>query len=80
LKNKKQKPLKMKSLISPYESTASDQELWSAFKEGDRLAFSAIYQRHFRKLVSYGLKISADKDLAKDCVQDLFVEPRSQHL
>jgi RNA polymerase sigma factor (sigma-70 family) len=64
----------MKSHTSPYESSESDQELWSAFKEGDRHAFSRIYQRHFRKLVSYGLKISADKDVVKDCIQDLFVE------
>jgi RNA polymerase sigma factor (sigma-70 family) len=64
----------MNSHVSPHESLVSDQELWSAFKAGDRHAFSNIYQRNFRKLVSYGFKISADKDVVKDCIQDLFVE------
>jgi RNA polymerase sigma factor (sigma-70 family) len=64
----------MKPYTSFDDNSVCDQDLWSAFKRGDRTAFSHIYQRHFRKLISYGIKVSGDKDVVKDCIQDLFVE------
>ncbi|BDD07280.1 RNA polymerase sigma factor [Aureibacter tunicatorum] len=52
----------------------SDKALWLNFKRGDRGAFQSIYNTHRKPLVCYGLSIVSDKDLAVDCVQDLFVE------
>ncbi|HUH46510.1 MAG TPA: sigma-70 family RNA polymerase sigma factor [Arenibacter sp.] len=52
----------------------SDFELWQQFKEGNEAAFAHIYSANAQRLYSYGLKLVNDKDLIKDCIQDLFVE------
>src|ERR1700685_3446958 len=52
----------------------AEQLRWSQFKEGDRDAFSAIYQQHICQLITYGLKLCPDEDLLKDQIQELFVE------
>lgn len=64
----------MKDFSSTFNDSVCDQDLWSAFKKGDQRAFEYIYQGHFVALVKYGFKITSDKNLIKDCIQDLFVE------
>lgn len=61
---------------SPIDAKAaiSDFELWQQFKEGNEAAFANIYSANAQRLYSYGLKLVNDKDLVKDCIQDLFVE------
>lgn len=58
---------------TPSLSPDSDQQLWYEFRAGNREALAAIYQQHFFKLYNYGMKISRDEDLVKDCIQDLFI-------
>jgi RNA polymerase sigma factor (sigma-70 family) len=45
-----------------------------AFKSGDATAFSHLYQTYSAGLYNYGAKFSLDKDLIKDCIQELFVQ------
>jgi len=52
----------------------NDSTLWKSFKYGDRDSFSAIYQKYSHILLLYGLKITDDKELVMDCIQDLFIE------
>lgn len=47
---------------------------WSAFKAGDKEAFSRIYHHHVEGLLKYGYKIHHNRPLVEDCVQDLFIE------
>ncbi|HEU5147408.1 MAG TPA: sigma-70 family RNA polymerase sigma factor [Chryseosolibacter sp.] len=47
---------------------------WQAFKRGSREAFEAIYRENIRDLLIYGYKVTSDKRLIEDSVQDLFVE------
>ncbi|HYG39499.1 MAG TPA: sigma-70 family RNA polymerase sigma factor [Cytophagales bacterium] len=58
----------MSTLNSEYD------KLWSAFKNGDKSAFALIYQQHVNALLNYGNKITADRTLIEDSIQDLFVE------
>ncbi len=55
-------------------STLEDQWLWNAFKEGDRQAFSTLYTAYVNKLYAYGLKITPNRELVRDAIQDLFIE------
>jgi len=64
----------MKDFSSAHKDPVSDHDLWFAFKQGDQTAFAYIYERHFIPLISYGFKITNDKNVIKDCIQDLFVE------
>jgi len=50
------------------------QLLWLKFKDGDRDSFGEIYHEFADKLFSYGSKIASDRELLKDCIQDLFVD------
>jgi len=53
-------------------STYTDKELVFLLKEGEELAFTEIYRRHWHMLYLHAWKILEDKDEAKDLVQDMF--------
>lgn len=58
----------------PFSEVTDDKLLWQAFKQGDKSAFSLLYQRYVRILISYGKKISQDEQTVEDAVQDLFFD------
>lgn len=51
----------------------SDKELWIEFISGKNDAFKTVYEKYFPELFKYGCYFSDDKDLVKDCIQDLFI-------
>jgi RNA polymerase sigma factor (sigma-70 family) len=51
-----------------------DDTLWRSFKEGDKAAFAALYRFFAGALLNYGNKISGDRTLVEDSIQDLFFE------
>lgn len=55
-------------------SQQPEVEIWRRYKNGDGLAFSYMYQQYTKILYIYGMKITPDKEIVKDCIQDLFVE------
>lgn len=59
-------------------------EVWSRFRTGDRNAFGEIYEEFIDSLFAYGSKITRDRELVKDCIQDIFMDlqrlnPNLQH-
>ena len=42
--------------------------------EGDKSSFLTIYQTYYQALFCYGFSLSVDRELTKDCIQELFVE------
>jgi RNA polymerase sigma factor (sigma-70 family) len=52
----------------------NDTFLWLSFKKGDKKAFQIILDQYYQNLYNYGIRLSHSKDLAYDCLQDLFVE------
>lgn len=50
-----------------------DLALWQAFKSGDKEAFSKIYKENIDDLLSYGYRITSDRQLIRDSIQDLFL-------
>jgi len=47
--------------------------LWYQFKEGDSQALGELAKNHYRVLFNYATKFTKDKELIKDCIQDLFL-------
>lgn len=47
-------------------------DIWRRFRLGDRFAFSEIYEEFADVLFAYGIKMTSDRELVKDCIQDLF--------
>jgi RNA polymerase sigma factor (sigma-70 family) len=59
----------------------SNEKLWEKLRNGDRSAIEDLYRFNYQILYSYAMKISGNKELSKDCVQDLFIrlwEKRAQ--
>lgn len=52
----------------------TDESIWKKFQNGDENALSAIYKAYADELYSYGLKLTTDEPLVKDCIQEVFIE------
>ena len=47
---------------------------WCAFKNGNKEAFAEIYREQVKDLLNYGYKVTSDRRLIEDSIQDLFFE------
>lgn len=56
------------------ESNTLDIALWESFKGGDKESFRTLFRKYYSSLYLYGYKITQDKQLLEDCIQDLFTE------
>jgi RNA polymerase sigma factor (sigma-70 family) len=54
--------------------TMNDPLLWENFLSGDDKAYTSIYKRNVEELFSYGMRFTPDRELVKDCIQDIFVK------
>ena len=46
---------------------------WKLFLEGNDEAYSWLYTHHIQLLYQYGLQITPDTEVIKDCIQDVFI-------
>lgn len=60
-------------MISPLQRQKLD-DLWHSFKMGDKDAFATIYRQYVRDLLNYGYKVTSNRSLIEDSIQDLFFE------
>lgn len=51
-----------------------DASVWNRFLDGDREAYAHIFERYVRVLFMYGSQFTGDRELVKDCIQDVFVK------
>jgi RNA polymerase sigma factor (sigma-70 family) len=51
----------------------TEKELWSAFKQGNKRAFSTLFLRYYDILLNYGVKLIGNEEVAKDGIQKLFL-------
>lgn len=50
-----------------------EEELWVAFKKGNKKALSTLFLRYYDTLLRYGVKLIADQQATKDGIQKLFL-------
>ncbi|MDR0574852.1 MAG: sigma-70 family RNA polymerase sigma factor [Tannerella sp.] len=53
---------------------ADEKMLWEKLLAGDEDACTYIYRKYIEELFSYGMRFTSDRELVKDCIQDLFVK------
>lgn len=51
-----------------------DVMLWQRMLQGDRMSIEVLYRKHYDLLLNYGLKLGGDREMVRDCIQDLFVK------
>jgi RNA polymerase sigma factor (sigma-70 family) len=61
-------------LSSSEAKHTEDSKLWVAMQAGENWAFSELIKLHYRALYSYGTKLTADKELVQDSIQDVFLD------
>jgi RNA polymerase sigma factor (sigma-70 family) len=47
--------------------------LWNTFQKGDKEAFGRIYNLYIEELLSYGYRVTSNRQLIRDSIQDLFL-------
>ena len=69
--------------MPPYDANidcSTDTYLWDQFiQRGDRKVLKALYCQYANLLYNYGMHITHNPDLVKDCIQDLFLELLKNH-
>ncbi len=51
-----------------------DTAIWSRLKQGHSEALGQLYDMYADKLFTYALRMTPDRDLAKDALQEVFIE------
>lgn len=49
-------------------------DLWDSFRDGNDDAFTQLFEIYSQSLYQYGFKLVNNKELVKDCIQDLFLK------
>lgn len=49
-------------------------DLWLTFIQGDKIAFSLLYEKCYPKLYSYGINLGMDELQVSDAIQDIFLK------
>lgn len=57
-----------------HTETIDNSRLWLSFKLGDEKAFEQLYNRYFKVLGSYGMRLSPNKNLVEDAIHDVFID------
>ncbi len=55
----------------------ADREIWQMFKNGHEGAFRFIYEEYIDQLFRYGYRLTGNREMIKDTIQDLFIELRN---
>ncbi|MHA4739214.1 RNA polymerase sigma factor [Dyadobacter sp. MSC1_007] len=64
----------MKPFISNHSQQEEEIVLWRAMLGGDMQGYEALINRTYDLLFHYGGKFSRDRELVKDCIQDVYLE------
>jgi DNA-directed RNA polymerase specialized sigma24 family protein len=48
--------------------------VWKGYLKGDEAAFREIYEEYIDPLFAYGCKLTKDREIVKDCIQDIFID------
>jgi RNA polymerase sigma-70 factor (ECF subfamily) len=51
----------------------SDEDLFARFRDGDREAFSILFDRHWRRVVHFALRMTGDLARAEEAAQETFL-------
>lgn len=58
--------------MSTTENKSDERILWLRFLKGDDQVLSLIYLQYSNSLFDYGCRFTTDKNLVKDCIQEVF--------
>lgn len=54
------------------ENKTDERLIWSRFLKGDNQVLSLVYLQYSNVLFDYGCRFTIDKEMVKDCIQEIF--------
>ncbi|WP_157972001.1 RNA polymerase sigma factor [Pleomorphovibrio marinus] len=60
--------------ISEEAFCTEDQLFWQIIKAGDPKGLERFYEKYAEELFSFGMNVVSEKELVKDCIQEVFLE------
>lgn len=61
-------------MIEKHINAVDEKSLWDKFLTGDDKVYAFIYKKYVEELFSYGVQFTPDRELVRDCIQDVFVK------
>ncbi|MBD2700486.1 sigma-70 family RNA polymerase sigma factor [Spirosoma sp. BT702] len=58
----------------PEAIVSEEAQLWKSFTADDETALRKLMEGFYATLMNYGSKYTKDKEIAKDCIQELFID------
>jgi RNA polymerase sigma-70 factor (ECF subfamily) len=52
---------------------ASHSEIWMQLQSGNQQALLALYDRHYIGLLNYGMKLTGNRELTRDCITQILL-------
>ena len=65
-------------MLKTYPIYTTEESLWQALLEGNEHAYEQLLAQYGDALLAYGLKFTSDRDLVKDCIQNILIHFYSQ--
>ncbi|MEZ4900993.1 MAG: sigma-70 family RNA polymerase sigma factor [Spirosomataceae bacterium] len=59
--------------MKPRPKEEDSQKLWQDYRTGDSIALAQLMQVHYTDLFHWGVRLCPDRELVKDCIQELFL-------
>jgi RNA polymerase sigma factor (sigma-70 family) len=56
------------------KNETAESRLFEDFRKGKTEAFTGLYDLYAQLLFNYGMKLTTDRELLKDCIQEVFVK------
>lgn len=56
------------------DESFDEMTCWRQLKNDDRQGLEGLYVKYSRELFRYGMAVHSDRDLIKDCIQELFID------
>ena len=70
---------KARGQMSKRLSSDEAHQLWQEYRAGDMYALAKIMQSYYADLFHWGMRLRADREFVKDCIQEVFVNLWTMH-
>lgn len=61
-------------MVEKHMDAMDEKSLWNKFLAGDDKVYAFIYRKYVEELLSYGMQFTPNRELVKDCIQDVFMK------
>ncbi len=65
--------------MKPRPKNEDTQQLWQDYRAGDSHALAQLMQVHYSDLFHWGTRLCPERELVKDCIQELFISLWQMH-